>query len=83
MLRIRLARVGRRHLPLYRVAVFESKTRRDGPYVEKLGEYDPRKKDPSKKFNVDSDRLKYWIGKGAKPTVALERLFKHAGVPLT
>lgn len=80
MLRIRLSRVGRKHVPVYRVAVYESTTRRDGPFVENLGEYDPRREKAAEKFHVDAERLKFWIGKGARPTPGLQRLLKHAGV---
>lgn len=80
MLRIRLSRVGRKHLAVYRVAVFESKTRRDGPCVENLGQYHPCREKAAEKFNLDPDRLKYWLGKGARPTPGLQRLLKHAGL---
>lgn len=80
MIRIRLSRVGRKHLPVYRVAVYESTTRRDGPFVENLGQYDPRSESPKDKFHLNEDRLKYWLQKGARPTPALQRLLKHAGV---
>ena len=80
MLRIRLSRAGRKHLAVYRVAVYESATRRDGPFVERLGEYDPRQPKPAEKFHIDEERLKFWVGKGARPTPGLQRLLKHAGL---
>jgi small subunit ribosomal protein S16 len=80
MMRIRLSRAGRHRLPVYRVAVYDAKARRDGPFLEKLGEYDPRKAKAAEKFTLDADRLRYWLGKGARPTESLGRLLKHAGI---
>jgi small subunit ribosomal protein S16 len=81
MLRIRLSRAGRKNLPFFRVAVYDSHTRRDGPVVERLGHYDPRKGKPAEKITIDAERLRFWIGKGAQLTPALRRLLKHAGIP--
>lgn len=80
MLRIRLSRAGRKHVPLFRVAVYDGKSRRDGPFLERLGEYDPRNPKAAEKFHLNADRLRFWISKGARPTVALDRLLKHAGI---
>lgn len=80
MVRIRLTRIGRKNRPMYRIAVFDGHTRRDGKYIERLGAYDPLIGDKGSKVKVDRDRLKYWIGKGAQPTEALARIFKHCGV---
>lgn len=77
--RIRLTRVGARNRPYWRIAVFDSRTRRDGRYLEKLGNYDPKMADDTKKINVKSDRLKYWLGNGALLTKALKGLLKKAG----
>lgn len=75
--RIRLTRTGRKNLAQWRVAVFDAHTRRDGKYLEMLGTYHPGEK-PEKKFLIDLDRYQHWISKGALPTPALDRLFKHA-----
>lgn len=77
--RIRLTRVGRRNKPLYRVAVFDARTRRDGRYIEKLGTYDPTIAEEKNKVNIKKDRLKYWQGKGAQLTPALKAIFKKTG----
>ena len=77
--RIRLTRYGRKHLPFYRIAVFDGRTRRDGAYLEALGTYDPREKAADKKVNLKKDRYDHWVSKGAKPTEALERILKHTG----
>lgn len=78
--RIRLSRVGRKNLPLWRVAVFDSRTRRDGAYLENLGTYDPREAKPENKMKIDRARLDRWVKNGALPTPALERLLKHIGI---
>ena len=74
--RIRLTRIGRKHAPFYRIAVYDGRTRRDGAYIEKLGTYNPRKK-PEQKIQMKQDRFDYWVSKGAKPTEALEKILKH------
>lgn len=78
--RIRLTRIGRKHLPYYRVGVYDSRTRRDGPCLESLGTYDPRQSKPEEKLQLKKDRYDHWVSKGAKPTEALERLLKHAKI---
>ncbi|MDQ7781091.1 MAG: 30S ribosomal protein S16 [Planctomycetota bacterium] len=75
--RIRMTRTGRKNSPSYRIAVFDSRTRRDGKYIEKLGQYNPGAVESGKKVTVNRDRLMYWIKVGAKPTLSLERLLKH------
>ncbi|UCG29864.1 MAG: 30S ribosomal protein S16 [candidate division WOR-3 bacterium] len=74
MVKIRLTRVGRNKVPIYRVVVTDSKKARDGEYIEKLGHYDPRKK----KLELDRDRIEYWISKGAQPTNTVAKLITKA-----
>ena len=76
--RIRLTRMGRKNLALWRIAVFDSRTRRDGKYLEMLGTYDPAQK-PDKKIRLDQDRYAHWVKNGALPSEALGRLLKHTG----
>ncbi len=75
--RIRLTRTGRKNLAQWRVAVFDSRTRRDGRYLEMLGTYHPDER-PDKKFNVNIERFQFWVSKGAVPTPSLSRLVTHA-----
>lgn len=75
--RIRLTRVGRKNLPFWRIAVFDSRTRRDGTFLENLGTYDPRKSKPEEKVKIDLDRYEHWVSRGAVPTENLERLLRH------
>ena len=78
MVKIRLTRLGKHKAPFYRVIVADSKSRRDGPFIEILGTYDPVKQ-PSE-IKIDLDKAKYWLDNGAQPTVTALRLLKKAGL---
>ncbi|HEX7320971.1 MAG TPA: 30S ribosomal protein S16 [bacterium] len=70
MVKIRLTRIGRRKIPVYRIVVIDSKKARDGKYIENVGHYDPR----TKEVKIDRDRIEYWISKGAQPTVRVAKI---------
>ena len=76
--RIRLTRVGATKQPSYRVVVADSRSARDSRSIETLGHYNPRK-DPVE-FQVDADKAKAWMAKGATPSDTVARLFRNAGV---
>ena len=78
--RIRLRRIGRKAIPLYRIVVTDRTAPRDGRFIEILGTYDPRQKDAGKKVTVDVEKAKQWLAKGATPTETVESLLKRAGV---
>jgi small subunit ribosomal protein S16 len=78
LVKIRLARMGAKKKPFYRVVVADSRSRRDGPFIEILGTYDPMK-EPGE-FKVDTDKARSWIDKGAQPTDTVKRLLKSAGL---
>ncbi|PKL51855.1 MAG: 30S ribosomal protein S16 [Nitrospira bacterium HGW-Nitrospira-1] len=78
MVKIRLTRLGSHKKPFYRVIVADSKTRRDGPFIEILGTYDPLK-EPSE-IKLDLDRAKLWLQKGAQPTDTARKLMQKAGL---
>lgn len=78
MVKIRLTRKGAKKKPFYRVIVAESRKRRDGPFLEIIGTYDPLK-NPSE-VNIDTERAKYWIGCGAQPTSAVKKLLNISGM---
>lgn len=80
--RIRLTRYGKKNRPFFRIAVYDSRTRRDGRYLESLGLFDPIVQDVKKKVTINVDRLHHWIGQGALPTPKVEKLLEHCGVPL-
>lgn len=78
MVKIRLTRLGAHKKPFYRLIVTDSRTRRDGPFIEILGTYDPLK-EPSE-VKLDVEKAKYWLEKGAQPTVTAKKLMQKAGV---
>ncbi|MDD3474745.1 MAG: 30S ribosomal protein S16 [Candidatus Dojkabacteria bacterium] len=78
MLKIRLKRTGRRGQPHYRVVIMESSQPRDGKTVEEIGYYNPRQK-PSV-FDIDKDRAKYWLEKGAQPSDTVRQYFVKEGL---
>jgi len=73
-----MKRLGRRKRPFYRLVAIDSKVRREGTEVERLGWYDPLNKDNH--FSVNEDRIKHWLGIGAKASHAAKGLFKKAGL---
>jgi small subunit ribosomal protein S16 len=77
--RIRLRKIGRKKLPLYRIVVTDKESPRDGRFIEILGTYDP-KQEGAKKVVVDVAKAKSWIARGATPTDTVEALLKSAGV---
>ena len=76
--KIRLRRMGAKKAPFYRVVVADSRSPRDGRFIEELGYYDPTK-EPTV-FNVDNDKVKQWIANGAQPTDTVKVLLKKNGV---
>jgi len=69
---IRLTRMGRKKKPFYRVVVTDSRKRRDGAWIESIGTYNPDKE--QKNFQVDQERLNYWLSVGAKMSDTVKRL---------
>ena len=78
MVKIRLTRLGAHKKPFYRLIVADSRARRDGPFIEILGTYDPMK-EPSE-IKVDLDKARVWIQNGAQPTVTAKKLMQRAGL---
>ncbi|MFL5684646.1 MAG: 30S ribosomal protein S16 [Chloroflexota bacterium] len=76
--RIRLTRVGATKQPTYRVVVADSRSARDSRAIDTLGHYNPRT-EPIE-LNVDADKAKEWLAKGAQPSDTVVRLFKQAGI---
>ncbi|MCJ7666230.1 MAG: 30S ribosomal protein S16 [Actinobacteria bacterium] len=71
--KIRLTRTGSKKQPYYRIVVADSRSPRDGRFIERIGTYDP-KTDPST-IVVDKDKAADWIKKGAKPSNTVQKLF--------
>ena len=78
MVRIRLRRVGKRKQPHYRVVVADSRFKRDGRFIEILGQYNPLT-NPSE-ISLDSDKTLDWLRKGAQPSESVVALLKRTGV---
>ena len=80
-LKIRLARGGAKKRPFYRIVVADSRSPRDGRYIEKIGTFDPLKaKDAADRVVLDLEKAKAWLGKGAQPTDRVARILDAAGV---
>ena len=77
--RIRLTRTGKKNEAYWRIAVFDSRTRRDGRFLENLGVYDPSESKPDAKVKINLERYNAWVKQGALPSDSLARLLKHAG----
>ncbi|MBF0528423.1 MAG: 30S ribosomal protein S16 [Deltaproteobacteria bacterium] len=77
-IKIRLARMGAKKNPYYRVVVAESQAKRDGKFIEIIGSYDPNKKPADVRIN--NDRLQDWLTKGAQPTETVASLIKNLAV---
>ncbi len=78
MVKIRLRRMGAKKNPFYRIVVADSRSPRDGRFIEEIGTYNPLT-DPAT-VQVDADKVKAWIQNGAQPTDTVRGLLKKAGV---
>ena len=76
--KIRLRRMGAKKNPFYRIVVADSRSPRDGKFIEEIGYYNPLTE--PKKVVVDAEKANKWIKSGAKPTDTVDRLFNENGV---
>ena len=76
--KIRLRRMGQKKAPYYRIVVADSRSPRDGKFIDEIGTYDPNQ-DPSV-FKFDEEKAKQWLANGAKPTETVGKLLKQAGI---
>ena len=76
--KIRLTRVGSKKNPIYRVVVADSRSPRDGRFIEIVGRYNPQT-EPST-IELDEDKVRDWLSKGAQPTEPVQRLLKIKGL---
>ena len=76
--RVRLTRVGSNKNPIWRVVVADQRSPRDGRFIENVGQYNPQT-DPST-INLDEDRVRAWLAKGAQPTDTVRKLLKIKGI---
>ena len=72
-----MKRVGAKNSPYFRIVVADSRSPRDGKFIEEIGSYQPLKKDEN--FILKLDRAQYWIGKGVQPSDSVASLIKKAG----
>lgn len=78
MVKIRLKRMGAHKKPFYRVVAADSRTPRDGRFIEELGYYNPMTTPAD--IKIDEEKAKKWLATGAQPTDTVKRLFKETGI---
>ncbi|AVM70106.1 30S ribosomal protein S16 [Lachnospiraceae bacterium oral taxon 500] len=76
--KMRLKRMGAKKAPFYRIVVADSRSPRDGKFIEQVGYYDPTK-NPSE-FKIDEEVAKKWLSTGAQPSDTVRKLLKIAGI---
>ena len=76
--KLRLKRMGKKKAPFYRVIVADSRSPRDGRFIEEIGIYDPNEEPAAVKLDVEA--AKKWLSAGAQPTETVARLLKNAGI---
>ena len=76
--KMRLRRMGQKKAPFYRIVVADSRSPRDGRFIEEIGYYDPTK-EPSE-IRVDEEAAKKWLANGAQPTQTVEKILKTASI---
>ena len=76
--KIRLRRMGQKKAPFYRIVVSDSRSPRDGRFIEEIGTYDSTK-NPTE-YHVDEELAKKWLNNGAQPTETVARILKSAGI---
>jgi small subunit ribosomal protein S16 len=81
MLKIRLSMGGVRKRPIYKIVIADSRAARDGKFIEKIGTFNPLlPKDKKERISVEAERVKYWMSKGAKPTLRVSRILGEAQI---
>jgi small subunit ribosomal protein S16 len=75
--KIRMKRVGTKNMPAFRIVVADSRSPRDGKFIEEIGTYNPLKKGDN--FSLKLERAQYWLSKGAQPSDTVASFIKKAG----
>lgn len=78
MVSIRLARAGAKKRAFYHIVVTDSRSRRDGGYIERVGFYNPVATGQAEELKLDRERIDYWLGQGAKPSERVMNLIKNS-----
>ena len=76
--KIRLRRTGRKKAPMYRIVVADSRSPRDGKFIESIGQYAPRQGENA--IDLKTERVNHWLDNGAQPTDTVRSLLRRAGV---
>jgi small subunit ribosomal protein S16 len=79
-LKLRLARAGTKKRPYYHVVVADARSPRDGRFIEKVGTYDPKLTDTTKRVSIVAERVQHWLSVGAQPTDRVLRFLDAAGL---
>lgn len=79
-LKIRLARAGTKKRPYYHIVLADARSPRDGRFIEKIGTYDPKLEDSSKRVTLLAERAQHWLSVGAQPTDRVLRFLDAAGL---
>jgi small subunit ribosomal protein S16 len=77
MVTIRLARGGAKKRPFYHVVVTDSRNRRDGRYIERIGFFNPVAAGEETRLSIDAERAQYWVGQGARASDRVAKLLKE------
>ena len=81
MLKIRLSMGGAKKRPVYKIVVADSRFPRDGRFIEKLGSFNPLlPKEKKERVKIESERVKHWLSKGARPTVRVSRILGEVNI---
>ena len=81
MLKIRLSMGGAKKRPIYKIVVADSRFPRDGRFIEKLGSFNPLlPKEKKERIKLESERVKHWLSKGAKPTLRVSRILGEVNI---
>ena len=78
--KLRMTRIGRRHRPFFRINAVDGRTPRNGKVLEKIGHYDPIEKNPDKQLVLNTERVKYWLDKGAVPSDSVSQILLKVGI---
>ena len=80
MVKIRLSRTGRKHYHTFRIVACDSRSPRDGRFIEVLGSYNPNLKTDAEKVAINKERVEHWLGKGAQPSQTVWSLLRKQGI---
>lgn len=78
MVKLRLKRIGRKHEPYYRIVATDSRSPRDGRFIEELGWFNPKAKDVL--YKINSEGIKKWLSNGAQPSYAVKSILIKEGI---